>query len=83
MISLVLNIFLWFVTALLALLPDSSGLPESITDAVNRSVALLYNFDFIVPVSLLLELVVSALYFQLAIQAFRFTMWIINYFRGR
>lgn len=82
MVSFILNILLQFITFLVNLLPNSSGLPTGVTDAISRMGGLLYSFDFILPITLLFSIATWIITFELGILAYRFTMWIIHLVRG-
>jgi len=82
MISILILLFTTLITGLVTLLPDSSGLPSGVTDAVGRIGGLFSSFDWLLPISLIYTIIVWLLVFELGILAYRFTMWIIHMVRG-
>jgi len=82
MVSFILSTILNFLTFIVGLLPNSTGLPTGVADAIQRITGLLYSFDFIIPIDLLLTVVQWILAFEISILLYRFTMWIIHLIRG-
>lgn len=71
-----LTIFYFIFAGLLALLPDSSGLPDAIADGFQYVFGFLYAFDFLLPVSSIVSVLLIALSFEVAIQIWHLAHWI-------
>lgn len=67
---------------LVGLLPESSGLPIGIENAISDAVGMAYAFDFIVPIDTVLTLLGLVTAFEIGILTYRFIMWIIHLVRG-
>lgn len=79
----VINIFWAGVLSLIAaILPSSSGLPSSISNAIESMLGYLYAFSYIFPVNTLLTAIIIVGTFQAGIFVFKFFRYVFNLLRG-
>jgi len=71
--------FIYFIfSGLIAILPDSAGLPDAISEGFSYVFGFVYAFDFLLPVSAILTVLGISLAFELAIQIWHLIHWIIR-----
>lgn len=73
-----LTLVYFLLNLLLGLLPSSDGLPPAIQSAFVWLWGLLWQLDFVVPVSTLVSLLGLSLGFELAIQVWHFAHWVVR-----
>ena len=80
-ISFILNIFLNFFNFIVGLLP-TGNLDSSILTAISWFFNEIHGFDFILPVSTIIQVFIWAMSFEVAILFYKFILLIINKIRG-
>jgi len=80
--TFILSIPLFFIQALINVLPNSNGLPSEVTSAI----VTVWNYgqgaSFFFPISTLLTLVVLVFAFEAGILAWKFVNWILRKIPG-
>jgi len=78
-----INIFYWFVSLLIGLLPSVTALPEDFQSAIAFIRTIMSGFIDLVPGLSVLPLVISfILLFEVGMFAFFATNWVLNLLRG-
>jgi len=79
--GLILTILLVFLDVLLGFLPTGT-LDSSVTTAINWFFQYAHGFDFILPVSTMIQVFIWSMTFELAVLLFNFIHFIYNKIRG-
>jgi len=75
-----LSLLLTGLVMLIGLLPDSSGLPVDVTNALNYFVGVARTFDWLVPLNTLFTVFKLFVVFEVALVLFRVLRWMLHLF---
>jgi len=80
--TFLLQIPLFFITALVNALPDSTGFPDEVSTAINTAWGYANGLSFFFPVQTLLTLVVLVFAFEAGILIWKFINWVLKKIPG-
>lgn len=78
----VLTIIYTFIIFLVAVLPTSTGLSTEVTDAITNVMEIAYNFDFIIPMDVVIDVLLIAVGFHAGVLAYKALMWVARKIPG-
>jgi len=81
-VTFLLTILNTFMQGVLSILPDSTGLPSGITDAVHFAIYQISQWTFIFPISTVLTILGYTILIEFALWGFHGATWIYNKIRG-
>jgi len=81
-LTFVFSIFYYFLNFILSLLPTVAPLPTDFIDFFSTVIGYLYNFDSLLPVATILQVLTLAVFFHGGILLWRFINYIIHLVRG-
>jgi uncharacterized membrane protein len=70
------------IATLLAILPDSTGLPAGAQSAFTDMMGFMYTFDFILPIATIITILGIAMAFHASMFTFRGITWLLQKFPG-
>lgn len=70
--------FLGLITSVLFFLPEFNPLPANFLDVVTDFAALIWSFDYILPMSTITQIITAYLYIMVVIAGLNITLWLLK-----
>ena len=78
----ILTVFYTFIIFLVGILPSSAGLSTDVTNAISNAFDIAYDFDFIIPMGVVVDVILIALLFHVGILSFKAIVWLMRKIPG-